>query len=319
MYKPLYLCYNSVGCLMGRAPARLSRQESLTAIGVIIRIMKEFFGIGGYMREPEGYLSWQHLLFVTSLMVAMTIVAIWLGRRTRHGTEQSRRRVLMVTALLIDGLELFKIVFSCFRGADPWAWLYELPLFLCSIHLITIPLAAWSKGRVQEAALDFVFIFGILSAVLGTYGAGQNYACYPVLSFDNVISGLTHAISGFASLYIVIAGMASMKKKNVWITFCILGGFCVAAYVANILIDYNYMFLMAGDGTPYDIVYNLVGGSPILYPLGVVLLFLMYIVAFYLVFYLVAGRKQKSKAEAAVEDRAQPTADAPAKEAVLKK
>ena len=34
--------------------------------------MKEFFGIGGYTREPEGYLSPQHLLFVTVLMVIMT-------------------------------------------------------------------------------------------------------------------------------------------------------------------------------------------------------------------------------------------------------
>ena len=27
-------------------------------------------------------------------------------------------------------------------------------------------------------------------------------------------------------------------------------------YIANVLLDYNYIFLMRGDGTPYDIVYN---------------------------------------------------------------
>jgi len=41
--------------------------------------MKEFFGIGGYTREPEGYMSWQHLVFVTSLMIIMTGLAIFLG------------------------------------------------------------------------------------------------------------------------------------------------------------------------------------------------------------------------------------------------
>ena len=46
---------------------------------------------------------------------------------------------------------------------------------MCSIQLITIPLAAWSKGRMQEAALDFVFIFGLLGAILGTYGAGETF------------------------------------------------------------------------------------------------------------------------------------------------
>lgn len=172
-------------------------------------------------------------------------------------------------------------------------WLYTLPLFLCSIQLITIPLAAFAKGRVKEAALDFVFIFGILGAVLGTYGAGQNYACYPVLSFDNVVSGITHAISGFASLYIAISKMQSMQKRNVSVVFVILLCFAVVAYIVNVIIDYNYMFLMRGDGTPYDIFYNLVNGNPVLYPLLVVVLFLLYISLFYAVYYLIEKKSVK--------------------------
>ena len=260
--------------------------------------MKEFFGWGGFTREPEGYMSWQHLLFVSLLMAVMIGLAVWLGLRNRHNPVGKKLRVIAVAAILIDSLELFKIVLFCLRGEDPMAWLYELPLFLCSIQLITIPLAAWSKGRIQEAALDFVFIFGILGAVLGTYGAGQNYACYPVLSFDNVVSGVTHSISGFCSLYIVIAGLASMKKKNIWITFCILMGFCAAAYAVNHLIDYNYMFLMAGDGTPYDIIYNLVNGNPVLYPILVVVLFLIYISAFYGIFFLVQKKREGREVQA---------------------
>ena len=170
-------------------------------------------------------------------------------------------------------------------------WIYELPLFLCSIHLITMPLAAFSRGRIKEAALDFVLIFGVLSAVLGTYGAGNNYGTYPVICFDNVVSGITHSLSGFASLYIAISGMTSLKKKNVPITFSLLIGFCAAAGIANYVVDYNYMFLRRGDGTPYDIFYNLVGGHPILYPLCVVLLFVVYIAAFYLVYYLIKRKK----------------------------
>ncbi len=258
--------------------------------------MKEFFGWDGYTREPEGYLSWQHLSFVTLLMLLMIGAAIWLGISNRQKPEAAKRRVLITAAILIDSLELFKILIFCMRGHDPWAWLYELPLFLCSIQLITIPLAAWSKGRVQEAALDFVFIFGILGAILGTYGAGQNYGCYPVLSFDNVVSGVTHTISGFCSLYIVIAGMASMKKRNIWITFSILLSFCTVAYIVNLLIDYNYMFLMRSDGTPYELVYNLVNGHPVLYPLLVVIMFLVYITAFYGIFYLAKRHKKPAKA-----------------------
>ena len=249
--------------------------------------MREFFGFGGYTRPAEGYFSWQHLLFVSSLMVVMIVMAVWLGLRNQNKSDQAKNRVLMVAAILIDSFELFKIVLMCIRGNDPMGWLTELPLFLCSIQLITIPLAAFAKGRVKDAALDFVCIFGILGAVFGTYFAGNNYGTYPVLSFDNVVSGITHSISGFASLYILISGMTRMDKKNIPITFTILLCFCVAAYIANILLDYNYMFLMRGDGTPYDILFNWVGGNKVLYPLGVVALFLMYICGYYWVHYLV--------------------------------
>ena len=258
--------------------------------------MKEFLGIGGYTREPEGYLSWQHILFVGLLLCAMFALSIWLGLRNRPKDDRVRNRTLIVTAILMDAIEIAKIAIMCYRSDDPTTWHNHLPLFLCSIQLITIPLAAFTKGRVREAALDFVFIFGLLGAILGTVGAGQNYNAYPVLSLDNVASGLTHCISGFASLYIVLSGQANMKKRNIPITYAILAVFCVAAYIANMALGTNYMFLRQGDGTPYDILYNLFGGSPILYPIGVVVLFLIYIAVFYGVFFLIQKKKENKTA-----------------------
>lgn len=252
--------------------------------------MKEFFGIGGYQREPEGYMSWQHLVFVSSLMVIMIVLAVVLGLINKKKDEKKKNITVIVAAILIDALELFKIILICTTSGEADSWHNLLPLYLCSIQLITIPLAAFSKGRVKEAALDFVVIFGILGAVLGTYGAGQNYAAYPVLSFDNVVSGLTHTISGFASLYIVISGMASMKKSNMPITFAILFCFCVAAYIANEFLGTNYMFLVRGDGTPYDIFYNLVNGNQCFYPIIVAGLFVLYIIAYHLIFNLIKNK-----------------------------
>ncbi len=258
--------------------------------------MAEFLGFGGYARPAEGYLSWQHLLFVSLLMVVMIALAVCLGMKNRRADSRKRNRVLIGAALLMDGIELLKILFFCLRSESVEPILYNLPLFLCSIQLITIPMAAFCKGRLREAALDFVCIFGMLGAVLGTYGAGNNYGSYPVISLDNVASGLTHSIAGFAALYIMVSGMASMEKRNIGITFGILSGFCVAAYIANTLLDSNYMFLMGGDGTPYDILYNLTNGNAVVYPLSVAALFLVYICGFYGVYFLCKGKKAKKPA-----------------------
>ena len=260
--------------------------------------MKEFFGIGGYTREVEGYMSWQHLTFVTILMIIMSALAIYFGKKYKNKTISDKNKVLLAAAILMDSLELFKIFMGCYVSQNPLHWLYNLPLFLCSIQLITIPLAALSKGRLKEASLDFVFIFGLLGAVLGTYLAGNNYAAYPVLSFDNVVSGITHSISGFCALYIGISGMKSMKRKNIPITFCILIGFGIAAFAVNYLgrptYNFNYMFLVRGDGTPYDILFNLVNGSAVLYPLMVIGLLMIYICAFYFICFLIT-KKTKSR------------------------
>ena len=108
--------------------------------------MAEFFGIGGYTREPEGFLSWQHLLFVGSLLTVMVVLAFVLGNRFRKRSPKEKNTVLIWSAVLIDAFEIFKIVALCIRAESTSPILHNLPLFLCSIQLIALPLAAFTKG-----------------------------------------------------------------------------------------------------------------------------------------------------------------------------
>lgn len=249
-------------------------------------VIKEYFGIGGYQREPQGAYSWQHLTFVGSLLVLMVVLAVWLGLRNKKRPFATQNRVMIWAAILIDSLELIKIGIACYNrhvSGDPWyeGILYNLPLFLCSIMLIAIPLAAFTRGRLREICEDFVAMFGILGAIAGTVGAAQNYNAYPVLGFDNMVSGFTHTISGFTALYVMIVGLAKLKGKNAVPCLALLFGFCGAAMIANAAADYNYMFLRSHDGTPYVILYDLVGGHPVLYPAAVMGLFVVYMGIFY--------------------------------------
>lgn len=93
-----------------------------------------------------------------------------------------------------------------------------------------------------------------------------------------------------------------MKKKNAPITIIILGFFSISAYIANIFTDSNYMFLSRGDGTPYDVLFDLLNGHLILYPMSVILLFVVYITVFYQLHYLFV-KKKTEKTEKAVSVR----------------
>ena len=256
-------------------------------------MLEDFFGFNGYQREAEGFLSWQHLTFVSFLLVCTVTLAMLLARRHAGSDDRTHSRTLLIAAIVMDGVEIIKVALQCTLGGDPFAWLNSLPLYLCSIQFFTLPLCALAKGRLRASALDFVAMFGMLGAVLGTYCAGNNYACYPVLSFDNVVSGVTHSAAGFASLYIMLTGMARMHKRNMGIACGLILLFSALSYAVNLPLGTNYMFLMRGDGTPYDLLFNLVPGSPVLYPLGVVGLLLVYIFAAYQLHALVCRLREK--------------------------
>ena len=251
--------------------------------------LKWFFGFVEYEKhEIEGAGSWQHILSTSCFVFGMIGLAILFGIIMRKKDYKAKNKVIIASAIAI------------------------LPLFLCSIQLIALPMAAFCRGRLKEASVDFVMIFGILGGILGTVGAIQNYNAYPVFSFYNLVSATTHSISAFASLYIMISGMISLKKKNLWITLTITGGFAVVAYLMNTFngliyegrvfledghaAGSNYMFLMFHDGTPYSIFYNMLGGNKVLYPLFVVSLFFIYATLIYMIPVIIERIKEKKKA-----------------------
>lgn len=259
--------------------------------------MKEFFGFGTgeyeYGRPAEGAYSWQHLVMVSTFVILGIALAIILGLKNRNKDVKTKNVVLIWAAILIDLFEIVKIIIGSID--NPTYWQVSLPLFLCSVQLITIPLAAFCKGRLKEVALDFVFLFGILGGILGTVGAAQNFNAYPAFSWPNFVSSTTHTISLFASLYIVFSNFQSMKKKNIIFTCLIVAAFSIMAYIANIVLDYNYMFLMRSDGTPYEMFYQLVNGNKVLYPMIVVGLFFLYTAIFHLIYNLISNKTKKAK------------------------
>lgn len=262
--------------------------------------MGDFFGFDHYENVRHGVAyGWEHLLFVSIFAVIAIGLAIFLGLHYRKRALPEKNKVIIMSSIAIDTIEIFKIVFLCIREKDPLYFLHTLPLHFCSIFLIAIPLAALSKGRLKEASLDFIAMFGILGAAAGTYGAANLYSQRPVFCFENLISATTHWISGFVSLYIIISNMMTLKLKNTWIVVSILATFFGLALIADYTIPpdgikiTNYMYLRSADGTPYKMFYAMVNGNPVLYPMVVFILFALYASCFYGVYYLILHIRAK--------------------------
>lgn len=260
---------------------------------------KEFFS-WNFTRSPEGLFSWQHLLMVSTVFFIAVFLAVRLSRKTATADRATKMKIVVIAAIVLDGLELIKLVNYCIITNSLRILLNYLPLFLCSIPLIVLPMAAFTKGRLQQASLDFVMMFGLLGAVLGTYLAGNIYSIFPVLHFDPMISLATHMTSGFSALYIGLSGLGTLEKKNRVTGVVILGVFMALAFVIDQIgkvahFQDNYMFLSRADGTPFFILENIFGSGTALYSISVALTMWIYMGAFYLVAELLFRRRQAAR------------------------
>lgn len=264
--------------------------------------MKEFFNeyfTGNFTRTAEGYMSWQHIL-VTVLFVGTAIfLAMTLGKKNKNESLDKKIKVIMVAAILIDAFEIIKLTLYCISGHSIGVLLGNLPLFLCSLQLIALPLAAFSKNRLQESMLDFVLIFGLLGGSVGIAAAVHVYEYYPVIHFHTMVSATTHTISLFASLYIIFSRLVSLKKENIWIVSTVFASFVFIAEMTNILQGgrYNYMFLWRSDGTPFIMFENLFTAPSFLYTMSCIILMSLYLVAFYFISYLIMKKSHKQRLE----------------------
>lgn len=261
--------------------------------------IRQFFGFEEDPRTPEGWFSWQHLTYVTALVIAVILLGTTVGRHFHGLSFAQRRKPLRVAAILMLALEAFKIILISIRSGDPWSFRSMLPLFLCSIILFTLPIAAFGRGRLAAAAMNFTFVFGMLCCLAGTYLAANYYDHSPVFSFDPIISSMTHAISGFSAVYIGVSGLAKRQKGDLGVMAAMLGIFEAMALAADLIqldsaYECNYMFFMRPDGTPFSICMNLVGGNQALYTLFVAALYFAYLFLFLLAWRCLTRRKPEA-------------------------
>ena len=258
----------------------------------------QYFGFEADPRQAEGFLSWQHLLYVTLMIALAVFLAVFFGKRNRNRDEKSKLKVLKVAAIMMVGFEIFKIVLISIRNSDPWNIRGMLPLFLCSIHLITMPLAAFTRGKLQKLSQVFLFIYGGICCIGGTYLAANYFGNSPVLSFDPMVSVTTHCISGFASVYVAVSGLVKWNTKRALLSISLLVGFILLALAANKWneptgYESNYMFLSNSAGTPFEICNTIVGGNQVLYSLFVAFLYIAWGLMFIAVCTLLNRRKNR--------------------------
>lgn len=236
-------------------------------------------------RPASGLFSWSHLLSVTIILAGFIFLGCFLGKKYKDNLK-AQRVILLITSASIIAFFIMKISFLLANTSDVNNTLLEnLPLFFCDMMVFIIPIASLTKGRVQDICIDFIGICGFIMGFMGNYFAGNIYESHPAFSYLSLISAFSHSIFAFAAIYVFVSGLNKMEKRNIPFVIGVLFVYMSITLVVDYITGKNYMFFLGGDGTPFQLFFDLVQGNLVAYQIIIYILQCGYIGLFYLIYY----------------------------------
>lgn len=182
------------------------------------------------MAKPQMY-GWFHVLWLV-LTVAATV---FLCRRFKKGSPTQARRIVLITAVIVTVLEIYKQInytFSVSNGtvtAD-YQW-YAFPFQFCSMPMYVGLLA----GVIRRKSIHMA-----LCAFLASYAvfAGICVMLYPADVFVNTIginvqTMVCHSSMIVVGVYLLRTGYVKAERKTIWKAMPVFSIAVAAAAIMN--------------------------------------------------------------------------------------
>ena len=267
--------------------------------------IKNFFRLEG-ADSADCYFKPEHIIVSTIITLLFISLAIYFGLKYKDKDLKSKLKPIKVAAIIHFATQFLWLIITLIRTRhDNTYWLeifrVVLPLFMCDIQLIAIPIAAWGKGKAQQVSFDLCVVLGILTAFMGAWFNAGTFGSNQIWCFFTIHNYINHCVPGFVSIYLILVKLYSMRFKDIWLTIVVLCVFAALALIFDYAFDYNYMFFKRSSGTPFAIFEGWANGNMFLYDLFVLLSMIVFIAIYYAIFELVLfiNNKVKSKKETA--------------------
>ena len=200
-------------------------------------------------------------LVVFALCAALFAVSVIVLRKKSERTRAVWLAAVMFMSLL--GFFVYKLFLSqdadysritSEAGMGSFNWWGELPLQLCNINMILIPIAALSGKRLLQC---FCFFMGPLGAGLALVLPGNGFSGYSILLPRMIGYYGTHWMVVFGSFALVALGLYKPKYKDYLKTLASAFGIAFVIFLVNVLFRVtgantysNYFFTHDPEGNP---------------------------------------------------------------------
>ena len=220
---------------------------------------------------------------------ALFLLLLVLAGVCLRGCSERTKKTVLVTACVLTLLGFF--VYKYYLSIDAefneataamggFNWWGELPLQLCNINMILIPIAVLTNRR---ALMSFAFFVGPLGALMALVMPGTGFDGYSILLPRMLGYYGTHFMVIIEALALAVFGLYRPRFRDLPGTVLALVLISLAVFGFNVLLratglhpKANYFFSMETEGNPIlDLFYSRIP-YPWLYELPSILILLPY-------------------------------------------
>ena len=223
----------------------------------------------------------------------------------RNKSDRARRIVIAASAVLtLIGFVVYKYFLSIDTAYDVitsskggFNWWGELPLQLCNINMLLIPVAVMFD---LQMLMSFCFFVGSLGAMMAICMPGMGFDHYSIFLPRMLGFFGTHFMIVIMAIAIVTFGLYRPKFRDLPKTCAVIFVISFCVFLINLLLrgtglhpDANYFFSMNAEGNPLLELFHRLIPIPFLYQLPSYLILLPYMALVTSGFWI-ADRKKKA-------------------------
>lgn len=212
-----------------------------------------FFAPGAQIDRADAFpmFGWRHIALLIIVALGLFLALHYIA----HAPKKRAKQLICAAAVAVPALELSHTVWLYFCGYTDLIKL--LPLHLCAMQSIFIPLAVFTK---KACFREFIYATAVLGGALGIIFPTGVAECYPVWHYQTIQTAVLHGLLIFVPLALIFSGEFRPKLRNfskvLFIFLCV----ALVAAAVDFRFEENYMFLrQAPEGTPLDWVYDTFG------------------------------------------------------------
>ena len=192
-----------------------------------------------YYTEIPKEMTFKNFGMAHNISLLIILIFIILGISFIRKIDRKKCKfIIKVLAVCVPVLELSHTVWLYNCGLTDWQKL--LPLHICAMNMILIPIAIFSKNLLIR---EYVFAFSIVGGIFGVVLPSGVSGSYPIIHYQTIQTFIYHSLLIFIPIAQIAIDDFMPDIKNIYKVHILFIVLAILVGIFDYTFDENYMFI----------------------------------------------------------------------------